>query len=96
MLRNSHILSGLVVSVDEKEEAVPVCIFSISRSLGLKRLICSDSSVSEHPMQYLLNPLGLMRNVRSIGKMGEGMRLSRFSSITTNSGKCSSFPVAKL
>ena len=39
--------------------------------------------VTAVPMQYLLNPDGLMRNVRIMDRMGEDTRPSRLSSMMT-------------
>lgn len=53
----------------------------MARSLALN--LCSGSSwfVMADPMQYLLNPFGLMRSLLSIAEMGEGSSQSRLSSM---------------
>ena len=74
--------------------ALVFMIFPIFRKRGLKRLRCSVSLVTAVPMQYLLKPEGLMRSVRSIGRMGEDTRPSRLSSMMTALSISDSCPVS--
>lgn len=49
----------------------------------LKRFTRKLGVVTVAPTQYLLNPAGLMRSLRKMGRMGEAACPSRLSSIMT-------------
>ena len=68
-------------------------IFSICRNFGRIRLRFKARLVIADPMQYLLNPIGKIRKVRSISRTGECTNPSRLSSITASFSRDFIIPV---
>lgn len=68
-------------------------IFSICRNFGRIRLRFKARLVIADPMQYLLNPIGKIRKVRSISRTGECTNSSRLSSITASFSRDFIIPV---
>ena len=68
-------------------------IFSICRNFGRIRLRFKARLVIAAPMQYLLNPIGKIRKVRSISRTGECTNPSRLSSITASFSRDFIIPV---
>ena len=68
-------------------------IFSICRNFERIRLRFKARLVIADPMQYLLNPIGKIRKVRSISRTGECTNPSRLSSITASFSRDFIIPV---
>ena len=68
-------------------------IFSICRNFERIQLRFKARLVIADPMQYLLNPIGKIRKVRSISRTGECTNPSRLSSITASFSRDFIIPV---